>query len=177
MDVGNVGANGVRASRALITKVAFEAVDRFTPPRCDLLVSHLRILTSASAPVHEPRRHDSLTEGPQPFATLPGETFALGNREEFHHDPKTVSAANGDLLLCQPTMMGPPGWKYVEYLTHDEVQFTAQIRPLGSPVAIENQHSMLPEVVDRDFLAEPSEFLPRLRVVDGCHEPTVRPIN
>ena len=119
MDVGNVGANGVRASRALITKVAFEAVDRFTPPRCDLLVSHLRILTSASAPVHEPRRHDSLTEGPQPFATLPGETFALGHREEFHHDPKTVSAANGDLLLRQPTMMGPPGWKYVEYLTHE----------------------------------------------------------
>jgi hypothetical protein len=116
MDVGKVGANGVRASGAFITKVAFEAIDRFTPPRCDQLISHVRILTSAGEPVHEPRRYDSLDEGPQAFAILPGETFALGNREEFHHDPKSVSAANGDFLFRQTTMMGPPGWKYVEYL-------------------------------------------------------------
>jgi len=116
MDVGKIGANGVRASRALITKVAFEAVDRFTPPRCDLLVSHLRILTSARALVHEPRRHGSLREGPQPFAILPGETFAFGSREELQHDPKTASAAHGDLLFRQTTMMGPLGWKYVQYL-------------------------------------------------------------
>jgi hypothetical protein len=109
MDVGKVGANGVRASRALITKVAFEAVDRFTPPRCDLLVSHLRILTSARALVHEPRRHGSLREGPQPFAILPGETFAFGSREELQHDPKTASDERGVARCRNCVWMGRTG--------------------------------------------------------------------